>query len=475
MTIHSFAGINHLSATMLVAASVSLVACGGGNSPAAPQAASTPQAAPTYSIGGTLAGLGAVAAPVGGHKIVLNNNGIDTLTLTANGAFTFANKIATGGKYKAGISSATQNCAITAGASGVIATSNVSNVNVSCGMDSYTAGGAMVTARYDGTFTMLNNGKVLATGGASANSTLAELYDPATNTWTATGAMGTTRAVHTATLLPNGKVLVTGGRVGNGAGVSTATTEIYDPATGLWTAAAPMAAARGNHTATLLNNGKVLVTAGYDAGALITLTSAELYDPATNTWAAAQPLLLAASSHNATLLSNGKVLVTGGNSTKVAQLYDPVAGSWSQTPTFIPFAPGYFHTSTVLADNNVLVCGGTPTLAFENSGCATYNPTANSWTAVGSLLFAVRNHTAVLLPNGKVLISGGYNMNSPVGGAQTNWSELYDPVTQAWAPTITLTTARSSHMAMLLNNGKVLISGGSFGILGPLNSSELYW
>src|SRR5450432_2593016 len=125
-----------------------------------------------------------------------------------------------------------------------------------------------------------------------------------------TGSLNTARLEHTAALLPNGKVLVAGG-IGSG-NFSLTSAELYDPASGSWTATGSLNTARYYHTATLLPNGKVLV-AGGDTSSLNPSASAELYDPASGSWTATGSLNTARHLHSATLLPNGKVLVAGGN------------------------------------------------------------------------------------------------------------------------------------------------------------------
>ena len=95
------------------------------------------------------------------------------------------------------------------------------------------------------------------------SSASAELYDPASGTWTATGRLNTARYIHTATLLQNGMVLVAGGRDSNF--MASASAELYDPASGSWTATGSLNTARQLHTATLLQNRKVLVAGGSDS------------------------------------------------------------------------------------------------------------------------------------------------------------------------------------------------------------------
>src|SRR3990170_633460 len=144
----------------------------------------------------------------------------------------------------------------------------------------------------------------------SASSTPVEQRPPA---WTATGNMDGVRSGHTATLLPDGKVLVTGGSIGYFSGELLASAELYDPGSGSWTATGSMAAARDAHTATLLRDGTVLVAGGFSGGdSGSTLASAELYDPSSGSWTATGNMVAARQFQTATLLPDGTVLVAGG-------------------------------------------------------------------------------------------------------------------------------------------------------------------
>jgi hypothetical protein len=139
----------------------------------------------------------------------------------------------------------------------------------------------MAHGRMEFMATLLPDGTVLVTGGGEgATGRTAEVYDPRTRTWTATGPMIEARQSSTATLLPNGTVLVTGGDAGsNGIVHEIASAELYNPISRTWSASAPMAVARRNHTATLLANGKVLVAGGIPDD--LAAASAELYAPGT--------------------------------------------------------------------------------------------------------------------------------------------------------------------------------------------------
>jgi N-acetylneuraminic acid mutarotase len=186
----------------------------------------------------------------------------------------------------------------------------------------FTGTGDMNVPRTLHTATLLKNGKVLVTGGQNGSNFLAsaEVYDPATGLFTPVNSMGANRVHHVAALLPDGKVLVAGGFGGTGAStLYHASAELYDPATNSFSPTTnSMSSARWlQHSSTLqLAGGKILITGGRNGGAGSTmLTSADVYNPATGLFSATGTLLEARQYHSATLLLNGKVLVAGGMAT----------------------------------------------------------------------------------------------------------------------------------------------------------------
>jgi hypothetical protein len=305
--------------------------------------------------------------------------------------------------------------------------------------------GTPCIARELHTATLLLNGKVLVAGGTRFSgyptwlpaTPIAELYDPASRSFAITGSMQAARTEHTATLLADGRVLIAGGSTSVD---PLASTEIYNPSLGTFVAAASMASPRSNHTATMLSSGKVLIVGGENGeGAL---ASAELYDPAINAFTSTGSMTTARSGHTATLLVNGKVLIAGGVSSQL-------------------FAYGALMPST------------DPLATAE-----LYDPASGSFSPAGTMTKSRVGHTATRLLNGTVLITGGYadyvySRLAGVGYESLNSAEIYDPVSGSFTSTDPMNVTRFWHSATPLSDGSVLIAGG-IGADSSLASAEIY-
>ncbi|MFY9805298.1 MAG: kelch repeat-containing protein [Candidatus Acidiferrales bacterium] len=305
-----------------------------------------------------------------------------------------------------------------------------------------------------------------------------EVYDPGTGTFTeifaddGLGIFG-----HTATLLQNGQVLLAGGFLNNfwdyGPSTSNNGAALYDPVAGVFNPAGNMTANRGGHTATLLGNGKVLIAGGADQDPTGTgLATAELYDPGANAFTQTGNMTVGRYLDTATLLQNGKVLIVGGAATSTAdpvasaELYDPATGTFTTTGAMA--AGREQHTATLLSDGRVLIAGGLISTGMGDlqptATAEVYDPTTGTFSTTGTMAEARSLHTATLLPSGKVLVAGG--------GVENSTAELYDPAAGTFSITGGMEIGRSGHTATLLPNGSVLVAGG--GIFLGLASAELY-
>jgi subtilisin-like proprotein convertase family protein len=315
------------------------------------------------------------------------------------------------------------------------------------------------------TATLLANGQVLIAAGADATS---ELYRPYDGIFDSTDELDAVRTGHTSTLLPNAKVLIAGGfDTGD-----LASAELFDASTGTFSATDNMDTARGDHTATLLPNGKVLIAGGHPCCSETTYSSAELYDPGLGTFSATDSMDAPRFAHTATLLPNGKVLIAGGFDAEeelqlaTAELYDPNTGLFTPTTGNLNVAR-FAHTATLLPNGKVLIAGGWNVFVGALDSAELYDPDTGTFSETGGLVFARNEHTATLLPNGKVLLAGGANLGDLAE------AELYDPKTGTFTATDSMDIGRSDHTATLLANGKVLITGG-MSDTDAVESAEIY-
>ncbi|GAA1704240.1 hypothetical protein GCM10009745_59690 [Kribbella yunnanensis] len=242
--------------------------------------------------------------------------------------------------------------------------------------------------------------------------------------------------------------------------------------TASWYPAGELPVARGlfGDEAAVLKDGRVMVVGGAD-GRRTALDDAAIYDPDTNQWSATGGLVTARRSHTTTVLPSGKVLVVGGETGALtfpfdglatAELWDPASESWTETGSLRDARWG--HTATLLPNGTVLVAGGAGARTSQSyrslASAEIFDPETEKWTPTVDMVDQRTSHSAVQLADGRVLVIGGFLATERGDGVTLSFCELYDVRTGRWTPTGSLAVPRGSHTATVLADGSVLVTGG---------------
>ena len=314
--------------------------------------------------------------------------------------------------------------------------------------------GQMLQPRSGHTVTLLPDGRVLIVGGMRRNQDFyksAELYDPSNGKFQPTGEMSIGRVGQIAVLLSTGKVLIAGGWVGNS---GTDSAELYDPSTGKFTVISKMTVRRGRPSATVLPNGDVLVAGGEERDSE-SLASAEIFLVKTLSFQLTGSMHHPRVSHTATLLDDSRVLIAGGYGDSVsssAEIYDPKTGSFSETGGL--HTARCKHTAGLLPDGKVLIAGGADSRGWNGNlnSVEIYDPRSGKFTAASSLndsRFKLPDE-AVRLSSGKLLVAGG-----------SRDVEVYDPATGKFLVAQgQISDAWHFMTETKLKDGRVLLAGG---------------
>jgi hypothetical protein len=338
----------------------------------------------------------------------------------------------------------------------------------------WTPTGSFVYQRYYHTATVLPSGNILATGGRDGRLALntCELFDPAGDAgrgrWSERAPMASNRERHTATLMPFGRVIVAGGLDD----IPIRTCEMYDWQLDRWVAMESMIDVRYEHTATLLRDGRLLVVGSknYDRGftgceifylPMLRDESDPLSAPASGEWRSTGSLHAGRGKHTATMLSDGRVLVTGGVSNYVpvtsCEIYDPSTESWTAVASMHVAREG--HTATLLPDGRVMVTGGA---GYEETSCEVFDPGTNggqgSWMLLAPMQMGRRNHAAALMKDGILLVTGAWVLGQ--GAQSCEVFETSAPASSVWKTVASMNWERSNHTLTSLTDGRVLAAGG---------------
>ncbi len=278
------------------------------------------------------------------------------------------------------------------------------------------------------------------------------IFSQKLGSWITTEPLNKRKAYPAGIQLTNGNILITGGITPNDSSAGNES-YLFDVMNYKWIPFLPMNKARENHNLIKLTDGSIMAVGGSNEN------SCEILNKDYTSWTLTDTLKKKRSDgQNVTLLSNGNALLTGGfidrpannseQSLNECEIYDVTTGRWEQTADLN--VGRYFHTSTLLNDGRIIICGG-KNLSNDVNSCEIFDPLTKKWTFTTPMHYPRSGHTATLLSNGKLLIVGGL----------PEFCELYDPVNDSWEtvgkvkffPGINRAITLSGEKYMVLING----------------------
>lgn len=278
---------------------------------------------------------------------------------------------------------------------------------------------------------------------------------------TGSAELNIARKAHTATVLSDGRVLITGGENSEG---HVEVSEIYDPNNGTFSTAAKLNISRANHTATRLADGRILIIGGHNRDT--SLKSTELFDSANNAFSRGPSLVQPRSGHTATLLADGRLLIAGGDTEGTAEIFDPAKMKFTRVKGRM-IAPRSSHSAILLKSGEILLVGGVAPDGSEARSGELFDPETLRFSATSNLLGAARIRPALrLLPDGKVQIIGGDDQHSmEMFNAQGRYfTARAQIVTDLKAQTAIAEALGAESRAALINSHGFLARGAQPGI-----------
>lgn len=317
----------------------------------------------------------------------------------------------------------------------------------------------------------LPSGRILFIGGSRKKNSASDaepitsigIFDPETHIYGLVAQTVISCFYREAVALKDGKVLIAGGR-------DTERVEIFDSRSHRFERVEDLPIPMYGHRMTLLNDGMVLLTGGAEGAHRPALNIAFLFDPETGRFTTISPMNVPRMYHTTTRLKDGRVLITGGvpgtgeawgKAYASAEIFDPSVRRFIMTGSMN--FPRAFHESVLLNDGKVLVAGGVgSSLALDRKlkSVEVYDPKSSEFTFVGNMRQQRSEFTMSLLPSGRVVIVGGLESDGNryicLDGV-----ELFNPLDNTFIQLPSLRYPRAFHTATVLDNGSVLIVGGT--------------